>query len=176
MPLDPPIPANSPLRTHLKRGLPASLASTYPHGHISGHPRSAAAQRAFEARKAQILRTMSAEQIESAYQENVRKILGMLEADRRRNEEIDREMEKAEAQRELERRLFWRQKNEKKEKEKEKEKEAGKEKESGKEKDALAADGKGDAVEKDNEIELDKAKETESEKEKEKEVKKEADS
>lgn len=100
------IPLDSPLRTHLKRDLPPSLASTYQHGHISGRPRSPGSQRAFEARKANILRTMTAEQIETAYQETVKKITAVLEEDRKKNEEIDREVEKLTKQREMERRIF----------------------------------------------------------------------
>lgn len=100
------IPLGSPFRTHPKRDLPPSLASTYQHGHISGHPRSPGSQRAFEARKANILRTMNTEQIETAYQETVKKITAILEEDRKKNEEIDREAEKLTKQREMERGIF----------------------------------------------------------------------
>ena len=100
------IPLDSPLRIHLKRDLPPLFASTYAHGHISGHPRSAVAQRAFEARKIAILRSMTAEQIESAYQDAVKKIMAVLEEDRRKNEEVDREVEKMTKQREMERMIF----------------------------------------------------------------------
>lgn len=113
MPNEPDIPLDSPLRTFPKRNLPQSLASTYPHGHISGHARSPQAQRAFEARKNTILRTMNAEQIEAAYLETTNRINAILDEDRKRNEEIDREVENLTAQRELERKLFWRQKEEK---------------------------------------------------------------
>ena len=106
----PEIPLDSPLRTYAKRGLPQSLASTYPHGHISGHPRSPAEQRAFEARKVTILRSMNAEQIEAAYQDTVKRVLSILEDDRKRNEEVDREIEKATKQREMERKIFWKMK------------------------------------------------------------------
>ncbi|MCJ1474946.1 hypothetical protein MMC13_003606 [Lambiella insularis] len=102
----PDIPLDSPLRTHQKRDLPQSLASTYAHGHISGHPRSPAAQRAFEARKLSILRSMTAEQIEVAYQETVKKVTAVLEEDRKKKEEVDREVEKLTKQREMERRIF----------------------------------------------------------------------
>jgi hypothetical protein len=102
----PDITVDSPLRTHVKRDLPQSLASTYPHGHISGHPRSPPSQRAFEARKATILRTMTAEQIETAYQETVKKVTVILDEDRKKNEEIDREVEKLRKQRETERKVF----------------------------------------------------------------------
>ena len=112
MSTEPEIPANSPLRAFPKRNLPASLASTYPHGHISGHPRSPAQQHALERRQATILRTMSASQIESAYDETTRRINAILDEDRRRHEELDREAEKLTAQRELERKLFRRQQQE----------------------------------------------------------------
>ena len=108
----PDIPLDSPLRTYVKRGLPQSLASTYPHGHISGHPRSPAEQRAFEARKVTILRSMNAEQIEVAYQDTVKRVLSVLEDDRKKNEEVDREIEKATKQREMERKIFWKMKGE----------------------------------------------------------------
>ena len=108
----PEIPLDSPLRTHPKRDLPQSLASTYPHGHISGHPRSPAEQRAFEARKTTILRSMNAEQIEAAYQDTVKRVVSVLDDDRKKNEEVDREVEKATKQREMERKIFWKMKGE----------------------------------------------------------------
>lgn len=55
---------------------------------------------------------MTAEQIESAYEETVKKVLAVLEDDRRKNEEIDREVERLKDQRELERKLFWKMKGE----------------------------------------------------------------
>ncbi|MCJ1255340.1 hypothetical protein MMC24_003156 [Lignoscripta atroalba] len=103
----PEIPLESEARTYPKRGLPPSLSSTYPHGHISGRPRSPNTQRSFEARKATILRNMNAAQIEDAYQDTVGKINAILEEDRKRNEEVDREVEKLRKQREMERKLFW---------------------------------------------------------------------
>ena len=55
---------------------------------------------------------MTAEQIESAYEETVKKVMAVLEDDRRVNEEIDREAERLRDQRELERKLFWKMKEE----------------------------------------------------------------
>ena len=55
---------------------------------------------------------MNAEQIEAAYMETTNRINAILDEDRKRNEEIDREVENMTAQRELERKLFWRQKEE----------------------------------------------------------------
>ena len=49
---------------------------------------------------------MTAEQIETAYQETVNKIAAVLEEDRKKNEEIDREVEKLTKQREMERGIF----------------------------------------------------------------------
>jgi len=49
---------------------------------------------------------MNAEQIETAYQETVKKVTAVLEEDRKKNEEIDREVEKLTKQREMERRIF----------------------------------------------------------------------
>jgi hypothetical protein len=106
MPTQSDIPLDSPLRTHPKRDLPDSFASTYPHGHISGHPRPPHAQRAFEARKGTILRTMNAVQIEDAYQEAVKKVRAILDEDRKRNEEIDREVDKMTQQRAMEKKIF----------------------------------------------------------------------
>ncbi|MCJ1284224.1 hypothetical protein MMC26_003555 [Xylographa opegraphella] len=102
----PDIPLGSPLRIYPKRDLPQSFASTYAYGHISGHERSAAAQRAFDARKATILQSMTAEQAETAYQDTVKKIIAVLEEDRKKNEEVDREVEKLTKQREMERMIF----------------------------------------------------------------------
>ena len=49
---------------------------------------------------------MNTEQIETAYQETVKKITAVLEEDRKKNEEIDREAEKLTKQREMERGIF----------------------------------------------------------------------
>ena len=106
----PEIPSDSELRVYHKRGLPRSMSSTYPHGHISGHPRNPLAQKQLEQRKVQILRSMDAEQIEAAYEDAAKKINAILEVDNKKNEEIDNEINKLKAQRELEKRLLQRQK------------------------------------------------------------------
>lgn len=107
------IPLTSPIRTHTKRGLPPSIFSTpHPHGLLSGHPRSQNAQRALDARKATIMRTMSAAQIEAAYQEKVKEILEVVEEDRKTNEEVERKVELLRKQREMERRVFWKMREE----------------------------------------------------------------
>ena len=100
------IPLNSPLRTHHKRGLPPTLASTYPHGHISGHARSPSQQQAFEARKEEILKTMSKADIEKRYEEKVKEIRGVLEETERKTKEVEGEMEKLRMDREMERRVW----------------------------------------------------------------------
>lgn len=100
------IPLNSPLRTHPKRGLPPTLASTYPHGHISGHPRSASQQQAFEARKEEILKTMTKADIERRYEEKVKEIRGVMEDNERRGREVGGEIEKLRMEREMERRVW----------------------------------------------------------------------
>lgn len=102
----PAIPLSSPLRTYPKRGLPPILSSTYPHGHISGHPRSPSQERAFQSRKAEILRTMTASQIEAKYQETVAETRKVLEENKKEMEIWEREYQGLEAQRELERRLW----------------------------------------------------------------------
>ena len=107
------VAADSILRSFAKRDLPESLSSTYPHGLISGQPRSPQSQRSFDARKATILRTMSTESIEDAYQETAKKINAILDEDRKRNDEIDREVQKLSDQRQLERKLWQKQKDEK---------------------------------------------------------------
>jgi hypothetical protein len=91
--------------TYPKRDLP-EFTSNYPHGLVSGEPRSAAAQKALDARKAMILRTMTETQIEEAYQETVAKIKARLEEDKKKNDEIDRGLVVMEQQRELERKIF----------------------------------------------------------------------
>lgn len=101
-----PSPLHSPLRTYPKRNLPPILSSTYPHGHISGLPRTGAQQAAFEARKAEIRQTMSGAQIEARYQEIVKEIRRVLEEARIRTEEVEREMEQLRNQREMERRIW----------------------------------------------------------------------
>ena len=69
-------------------------------------------QKAFEARKTTILRTMTAQQIEEAYQETVKKILAQLDEDAKKNEEISRELKKLQDQRELERKIYFKHKSE----------------------------------------------------------------
>ncbi|MCJ1228578.1 hypothetical protein MMC12_005239 [Toensbergia leucococca] len=108
----PPVPTTPPPRTssppnYPKRGLPPSLSSTYPHGLITGQPRTPTQQAAFSTRKAEILRTMSAEQMERAYWEVVGRIEGVLEEARRENEEVERDKVVLIKQREMERRIFW---------------------------------------------------------------------
>ena len=115
---EPDVPLDSPLRTHKKRGLPDVFASTYAHGHISGRARTPAQQKAFEQAKAKYLRTLNAEQIEATYWETAKKINTILEEDQKKKDEIEREMDKLKAQRELERKIFWKQKEEKEAREK----------------------------------------------------------
>ncbi|KAI4156757.1 MAG: hypothetical protein LQ340_000014 [Diploschistes diacapsis] len=90
-----------PSNAYLKRGLPDFLSST-----------SSREQEAFDYRKASILRTMTKEQIDQAYWETVGKVIALLEDDRKKNEETEREMKKLDDQRQLERKLFYRQKEE----------------------------------------------------------------
>jgi hypothetical protein len=98
--------SNSPLRTHPKRGLPPILSSTYPHGHISGHPRSPTQQQAFEARKEEILKTMTKNEIERRYEEKVKEIRSVMEENELKGREVEAEMEKLRMEREMERRVW----------------------------------------------------------------------
>ncbi|KAI4177059.1 MAG: hypothetical protein LQ343_000540 [Gyalolechia ehrenbergii] len=101
-----PIPLSSSLRTHPKRNLPPILSSTYPHGHLSGHPRTPSQQSAFDARKAEILSTMSAEQIEKRYIEVSEKVMKVMEERERQEKDVDEKMENLRMQRERERRVW----------------------------------------------------------------------
>lgn len=58
------------------------------------------------------MRTMSAAQIEAAYQEKVKEILEVVEEDRKTNEEVERKVELLRKQREMERRVFWKMREE----------------------------------------------------------------
>lgn len=100
------IPLSSPLRTHPKRLLPPTLASTYPHGHLSGHPRTSEQQTLFDARRREILRSMSAAQIEKKYEEIAVKVREEMEACERRGKEVEAEVEKLVKEREMERRVW----------------------------------------------------------------------
>jgi hypothetical protein len=102
----PDIPLDSPLRTHRKRLLPPLLSSTYPHGHLSGHRRTEAQQSAFEARKEEILGSMTKKEMEKAYEEKVGEVLEVLEEGERRGKEVEGEMEKLRMEREMERRVW----------------------------------------------------------------------
>ena len=102
----PAIALTSPLRTYHKRGLPSILSSTYPYGHISGRPRSPSQERAFQSRKAEILRTMTASQIEAKYQETVAEIRKVMEESKKEMDLWEREYQALIDQRELERRLW----------------------------------------------------------------------
>jgi len=92
--------------TYAKRLLPDSLSSTNPHGLITGEPRTPAQQEAFESRKADILRTMSDQQIEERYQETVKKVEATMREIEEGNEKVDREVEAAQKTRETERKAW----------------------------------------------------------------------
>ena len=101
-----PIPLSSPLRSHPKRLLPPMLSSTYPHGHISGLPRTPEQQSAFDARRAEILRTMNAEQIEKAYEDVATQVRRAMDEAERTGTEVEEKMEKLKMDREMERRVW----------------------------------------------------------------------
>ena len=92
--------------THAKRLLPESLSSTFPHGLITGEPRTPAQLAAFESRKAEILRTLSDQQIEERYQETVKKVEATMREIEEGNEKVDREVEAAQKTRETERKAW----------------------------------------------------------------------
>ena len=97
--------ASSP-KIYTKRLLPSSLSSAYPHGLITSQPRTTSQQAAFEARKAEILQTMSSEQIEERYQETAKKVENVLKEIEEGNERVDREIEAARKTRETERKAW----------------------------------------------------------------------
>lgn len=94
------------LTTYTKRLLPESLSSPYPHGLITGEPRTPAQQEAFEARKAEILRTMSDQQIEERYQDTAKKVEEALKEIEEGNERVAKEIEAANKTRETERKVW----------------------------------------------------------------------
>lgn len=100
------IPLTSPSRTYPKRLIPHTLSSTYPHGHISGHPRSPSAQAAFEARRAEILRTMNAREIEKAYEVTAARINEVLADSEAKTRDVEAGIEKLRMEREMERRVW----------------------------------------------------------------------
>jgi len=100
------IPLDSPLRIHQKRHLPPLLSSTYPHGHLSGHPRTGAQQAAFYYRKDEMSKTMSAKEIEKAYEEKAREIRELMAENERKNMEVEAEMEKLKMDWEMEKRVW----------------------------------------------------------------------
>ncbi|MCJ1238840.1 hypothetical protein MMC14_006831 [Varicellaria rhodocarpa] len=105
----------SPFSPSPTGSMPSMLASRYPIPHSLASdrpPRSRSQQRIFEARKVNLMRTMTLGQIETRYEEVAKKINDIVETDRKKNEEIDREIEKLEKQREMERKLFWKMKME----------------------------------------------------------------
>ena len=108
-----PIPLDSPLRTHIKRNLPSTLSSTYPHGLLSGHPRTASQQASFDAHKREILNSMTAEQIEKRYVEMTEKVKGLLEEEERKGREVDEKIEALKMERDVERRVWERVKGKK---------------------------------------------------------------
>lgn len=93
-------------RSYPKRLLPESLSSTLPHGLITGEARTAEQQAAFDARKSEILSTMTAEQIEEKYLETVRKVQDLLQEIKDGHEKVDKEVEDAKKTREMERRAW----------------------------------------------------------------------
>ncbi|KAL8863600.1 MAG: hypothetical protein Q9178_000281 [Gyalolechia marmorata] len=108
-----PIPLDSPLRTYSKRNLPSTLSSTYPHGLLSGHPRTASQQAAFDAQKREIINSMTAEQIDKRYGEMTEKVKGLLEEEERKGREVDEKIEALKMERDVERRVWERVKGKK---------------------------------------------------------------
>lgn len=98
--------AAAPPTTHPKRLLPESFSSTYPHGLITGEPRGPSEQEAFEARKAEILNTMSDQEIEERYQDTAKKVEEVMKYIEQGNETVDREVEGAKKTRETERKAW----------------------------------------------------------------------
>ncbi|KAI4211299.1 MAG: hypothetical protein LQ351_005854 [Letrouitia transgressa] len=101
-----PVPLDSSLRTHLKRFLPESLSSTYPHGLLSGHPRTTEQQEAFEARKAEVRHSMTKNQMEKAYEDVTERIRELMEQRERMEKEVEKRIEVLKAEREVERRVL----------------------------------------------------------------------
>ena len=93
-------------RAFTKRLLPESLSSPFPHGLITGEARSADQQAAFDARKSEILSTMTAKQIEERYLETAKKVQDLLEEIKDGNEKVDKQVEDAKKTREMERRAW----------------------------------------------------------------------
>lgn len=98
-----PPPAERP---YTKRLLPDSLSSPYSHGLITGEARTDEQQAALDARKSEILSTMTNEQIEQRYQATAKKVQGLLQEIKAGNEKIEKEVEDAKKTREMERRAW----------------------------------------------------------------------
>lgn len=102
-----PQPVSPPAkRSYTKRLLPDSLSTPYPHGLITGEARTDEQQAALDARKSEILSTMTNEQIEQRYQATVRKVQDLLQEIKADNEKTDKEVEDAKKTREMERRAW----------------------------------------------------------------------
>ena len=93
-------------RPYTKRLLPNSLSSPYPHGLITSEDRTDEQQAALDARKSDILSTMTNEQIEQRYQATAKKVQHLLQEINAGNERIDKEVEDAKKTREMERRAW----------------------------------------------------------------------
>ena len=102
-----PLPQSPPVETtYTKRLLPDSLTSRFPHGLITGEPRSTEQQAALDTRKAEILASMTAEQIEESYQKTAKKIQDVLQDIKEGNNKVDKDIEDAKKTREMERRAW----------------------------------------------------------------------
>ena len=101
--LPPPPPVED---TYTKRLLPNTLSSPYPHGLITGEPRTTEQQAVLDARKAEILATMTVEQIQDSYQETVKQVQAALQEIKDGNDKIDKEIADAKKTRETERRAW----------------------------------------------------------------------
>ena len=109
MPAD--IPLDSPLRKYPKKGLPPEFASTYPHGHISGQPRTPKQQAALETRRKEILHTLTAAEIDEKYSEvceQIKTATAEIDQDQRKWKQ---EVDDLKRKREVERRV-WKRMNE----------------------------------------------------------------
>ena len=85
-----------------------TLSSTYPHGHISGHPRTGDHLESFDARKAEILATMSVDEIKKKYEEVASKVVEVFQESERKRKEVDEAIESKKMARDMERRVHAR--------------------------------------------------------------------
>ena len=104
------VPASDPFEHHPQKILPDAIRKAYPNGPPS---RDLQATATFQARKNEILRTMTPQEMQKRYRDLAAEMVDKLEENERKDEEVREEIDKLTKSRELEIKVYQRLKAEK---------------------------------------------------------------